>query len=147
MGRFSKPKGFWQCLIDPDYAKTTLRVALIADPILFVINHGTALWQGRMTQALWLDCCAISSPTWSLGSGLLLKTSRHLLIQLIEYPFTVFSRLVKQIEVCRIANIGRRATGIYNQLPLIPTRWRVGWEHLASVTQRLSCDNLPPNGR
>lgn len=66
MGHFSKPKGFWQCLIDPDYAKTALRVSLIVNSILFVINHETALWQGLMTQARWLDGWAISSLTWSV---------------------------------------------------------------------------------
>lgn len=55
MGRFSKPKGFWQCLIDPDYAQTALRVALIVGSLLFVINHGIALLQGQMTQARWFS--------------------------------------------------------------------------------------------
>ncbi|WP_448572798.1 nitrate/nitrite transporter NrtS [Trichothermofontia sp.] len=53
MGHSSKPKGFWQALIYPDYAKTALRVALIVGSILFAINHGMALWQGQMTQARW----------------------------------------------------------------------------------------------
>ncbi|HIK33025.1 MAG TPA: nitrate/nitrite transporter NrtS [Oscillatoriales cyanobacterium M4454_W2019_049] len=55
MGHFSKPKSFWQCLIDPEYAKTALRVALIVGSILFAINHGIALWQGQMTQARWFS--------------------------------------------------------------------------------------------
>lgn len=37
MGRFSKPKGFWQGLINPDDAKTAFRVALIVGSVLFAI--------------------------------------------------------------------------------------------------------------
>jgi hypothetical protein len=55
MGRSSNLKGFWQCLINPDYAKTAFRVALIVGSILFAINHGIALWRGQMTQARWFS--------------------------------------------------------------------------------------------
>jgi hypothetical protein len=48
MGRSSNLKGFWQCLINPDYAKTAFRVALIVGSILFAINPGIALWRGQI---------------------------------------------------------------------------------------------------
>lgn len=53
MADSSKPKPFWYSLVDPEFVPSALRVALIVGTILFAINHGTALWQQRMTPARW----------------------------------------------------------------------------------------------
>lgn len=46
---------YWQSLRDPHYAPTALRVALMIGTLLFVINHGAALWQGQMTRQRWIS--------------------------------------------------------------------------------------------
>jgi hypothetical protein len=46
-------RGYGQALINPDLMGTALRVALVVGSILFTINHGVALVQGKMTRARW----------------------------------------------------------------------------------------------
>ncbi|NJL49457.1 MAG: nitrate/nitrite transporter NrtS [Leptolyngbyaceae cyanobacterium SM2_5_2] len=49
------PKTYWQSLKDPRFVPTALRVALVIGSLLFIINHGAALWQGTMTRQRWLS--------------------------------------------------------------------------------------------
>ncbi|MEL6495086.1 MAG: nitrate/nitrite transporter NrtS [Cyanobacteria bacterium J06623_7] len=42
-------------VIDPRFAPTAVRVALVVGSILFTINHGTALLQGEMSRTRWLS--------------------------------------------------------------------------------------------
>ncbi|MBE9182737.1 nitrate/nitrite transporter NrtS [Oculatella sp. LEGE 06141] len=44
----SNLKGFCASLIDPKFAPTGLKVALVVGSILFVINHGNALLKGQI---------------------------------------------------------------------------------------------------
>jgi len=44
---------FTQALINPKFAPTALRVALIIGTLLLAINHGAALVQGKMTRSRW----------------------------------------------------------------------------------------------
>ncbi|RMF25880.1 MAG: hypothetical protein D6756_04840 [Cyanobacteria bacterium J083] len=44
-----------QSLINPQFAPTALKVALVVGSILFAINHGDALLQGKMTRSRWLS--------------------------------------------------------------------------------------------
>lgn len=43
-------KGYLASLIEPKFVPTALKVALIVGSLLFVINHGSALLQGKMTR-------------------------------------------------------------------------------------------------
>mgnify|MGYP006289842311 CR=1 FL=1 len=45
---------FLQALTNPKLAPTALRVALIIGTIVFAINHGSALIQGKMTRNRWI---------------------------------------------------------------------------------------------
>lgn len=51
----AQPKSFWQCVTYPPFASVALRVAFVVGSILFMINHGTALAQGKMTKERWLS--------------------------------------------------------------------------------------------
>lgn len=42
-------------LLDPKFAPTAVRVALIVGSVLFTINHGAALAKGEMTKNRWLS--------------------------------------------------------------------------------------------
>ncbi len=42
-------------LFDKDLVPTALKVAAIVGSILFVINHGSALVQGKMTRDRWIS--------------------------------------------------------------------------------------------
>ncbi len=46
---------FARHLINPDYAITALRVALVVGTLLFVINHGAALLHGEMSPTRWIS--------------------------------------------------------------------------------------------
>ena len=46
---------YLQALIDPQLAPSALKVALVVGSILFVINHGTAVLQGKMNRGRWLS--------------------------------------------------------------------------------------------
>ncbi|NEQ10978.1 MAG: hypothetical protein F6K37_35235 [Moorea sp. SIO4E2] len=43
-------KEFCLSVVDLELMPTALRVALVVGSVLFVINHGSALLQGQMTQ-------------------------------------------------------------------------------------------------
>ncbi|PSN17793.1 hypothetical protein C7271_15875 [filamentous cyanobacterium CCP5] len=45
--------GFVRALGQPQYRPTALRVALVVGSILLVLNHGSAILQGQMTQIRW----------------------------------------------------------------------------------------------
>lgn len=47
--------GYLQALCHPTMMLTALKVALIVGSILFVINHGTMLIQGKMTRGRWIS--------------------------------------------------------------------------------------------
>lgn len=44
-------------LFDRRFMPTALRVVVVVGTILFVINHGSALLAGEMTQARWISAC------------------------------------------------------------------------------------------
>lgn len=48
-------KEFLLCLVDKKLMPTGLRVAAIVGSLLFVINHGSALINGRMTRDRWIS--------------------------------------------------------------------------------------------
>ena len=48
-------RGYFVALADPTMTGMALRVAIIVGTILFTINHGAALTQGKMTRARWLS--------------------------------------------------------------------------------------------
>lgn len=50
-------KQFALSLFDRRFMPTALRVAVFVGSILFVINHGSALLRGEMTQARWISAC------------------------------------------------------------------------------------------
>jgi hypothetical protein len=48
-------QGYCRALLNPQLMGTALRVALVVGSILFTINHGAALVQGKMTQGRWVS--------------------------------------------------------------------------------------------
>jgi hypothetical protein len=42
-------------LVNPMFAPTGLKVALLVGSILFLINHGNALFQGQMSRDRWIS--------------------------------------------------------------------------------------------
>ncbi|MEA5515954.1 nitrate/nitrite transporter NrtS [Nodularia sp. UHCC 0506] len=48
-------KEYFVSLVEPKSVKTAVKVALIVGSILFIINHGTALWKGRMSRDRWIS--------------------------------------------------------------------------------------------
>lgn len=46
-------KGFLAALTDKKLTPTAIKVALVVGSILFLINHGTAFSQGKMTKQRW----------------------------------------------------------------------------------------------
>ncbi|GAX35064.1 nitrate/nitrite transporter NrtS [Nodularia sp. NIES-3585] len=48
-------KGYLASLIEPKLVTTAVKVALIVGSILFIINHGSALWQGKMSRDRWIS--------------------------------------------------------------------------------------------
>ncbi|MEM7062681.1 MAG: nitrate/nitrite transporter NrtS [Cyanobacteria bacterium P01_B01_bin.77] len=47
-------KGFYSALIDRDLRPGAVKVALVVGTVLFTINHGPALVNGKMTPSRWL---------------------------------------------------------------------------------------------
>ncbi|MBW4556716.1 MAG: nitrate/nitrite transporter NrtS [Trichormus sp. ATA11-4-KO1] len=48
-------KGYFASLIEPKFVPTAVKVALIVGSILFTINHGSAVWQGKMSRDRWIS--------------------------------------------------------------------------------------------
>ncbi|TVP64676.1 MAG: hypothetical protein EA343_04985 [Nodularia sp. (in: Bacteria)] len=48
-------KGYFASLIEPRLMPTAVKVALIVGSILFMINHGSAFWQGKMSRERWIS--------------------------------------------------------------------------------------------
>ncbi|MEM6715263.1 MAG: nitrate/nitrite transporter NrtS [Cyanobacteria bacterium P01_D01_bin.6] len=48
-------RGYFAALIDPTMTGTAIRVAIVMGTLLFTINHGIALTQGKMTRTRWLS--------------------------------------------------------------------------------------------
>ncbi|WP_069789986.1 nitrate/nitrite transporter NrtS [Cyanobacterium sp. IPPAS B-1200] len=46
---------YGQYLVTPKYAKKGFKVALFVGTVIFLINHGAALTQGKMTPQRWLS--------------------------------------------------------------------------------------------
>ncbi len=42
-------------LFNPEFAKTAWKVALVVGTVLFTINHGSALLQGKMSRGRWIS--------------------------------------------------------------------------------------------
>ena len=47
--------GFFKALFDKKLSKMAIRVALVVGSILFTINHGKAVMEGKMTRDRWLS--------------------------------------------------------------------------------------------
>ena len=47
--------GFTKALLDPKFAPSAVRVAIVVGSVLFTINHGSALAKGEMTRTRWLS--------------------------------------------------------------------------------------------
>lgn len=52
---FKFVKGYFASLVEPKLVKTAVKVALIVGSILFIINHGSAFWQGEMSRDRWIS--------------------------------------------------------------------------------------------
>lgn len=48
-------RGYFAALTDPAMTGMALRVAIVVGTVLFTINHGTALAQGKMTRVRWFS--------------------------------------------------------------------------------------------
>lgn len=46
---------FPAALFNPEFAQTAWKVALVVGTVLFTINHGPAVLQGKMTRARWIS--------------------------------------------------------------------------------------------
>ncbi|WP_330204266.1 nitrate/nitrite transporter NrtS [Cyanobacterium sp. Dongsha4] len=51
----SNLRDYLQSLLNPKYSQSALKVALFVGTMLFIINHGSALIQGKMTQQRWIS--------------------------------------------------------------------------------------------
>jgi len=52
MGRIT---GYIASLFDPEFVSTGLKTALFVGSLLFLINHGPALFRGEMSQERWIS--------------------------------------------------------------------------------------------
>ncbi len=48
-------RGYFASLINPKFVPTALKVAAVVGTILFMINHGSALLQGKMGRDRWIS--------------------------------------------------------------------------------------------
>jgi hypothetical protein len=48
-------RGYLASLVDPDFIYTGIKTAMLVGSILFIVNHGLALWQGKMTVDRWIS--------------------------------------------------------------------------------------------
>jgi hypothetical protein len=48
-------KGYIVSLFDAEFISTGIKTALFVGSLLFLINHGTALFRGEMTQERWIS--------------------------------------------------------------------------------------------
>ena len=46
---------YLQNLANPKYSQSAVKVALLVGTILFTLNHGYALWEGKMTKQRWIS--------------------------------------------------------------------------------------------
>lgn len=46
---------FLSCLVEPQMATSGVKVALVIGSLLMMINHGSAIISGQMTQARWFS--------------------------------------------------------------------------------------------
>lgn len=46
---------FAQALVDKKLMPTALKVALVVGTVLFIINHGSAVWKQKMTKQRWIS--------------------------------------------------------------------------------------------
>ena len=47
--------GFTQALVERKLMLTAIKVALVVGTVLFIINHGSALIEGKMTRQRWIS--------------------------------------------------------------------------------------------
>jgi uncharacterized membrane protein len=45
--------GYLRSLVDPEFASTAIKVALVVGTVLLMINHGTAIYRRAMTGDRW----------------------------------------------------------------------------------------------
>lgn len=50
-------RDYLACLFDPGLAPIAIRVALTIGTLLFLINHGAALWKREMNADRWISAC------------------------------------------------------------------------------------------
>lgn len=48
-------RGYGASLVDPKFATTGLKVALVVGSLLLLINHGHALVRGQMSRERWIS--------------------------------------------------------------------------------------------
>jgi hypothetical protein len=48
-------KGYCLSLFDREFAPTAAKTALVVGSVLFAINHGSAVMQGKMTRDRWIS--------------------------------------------------------------------------------------------
>ncbi|NJL84296.1 MAG: nitrate/nitrite transporter NrtS [Chloroflexaceae bacterium] len=48
-------KAYFRALVDPSLAPTAIKVAILVGSLLFLLNHGPALVQGKMSQERWIS--------------------------------------------------------------------------------------------
>ena len=60
-------KGYFQALINPNYGKKAAQVAVVVGTVLFAINHGSALAQGKMSKSRWLSALLTYAVPYSVS--------------------------------------------------------------------------------
>ncbi|PSO49812.1 MAG: hypothetical protein BRC33_05500 [Cyanobacteria bacterium SW_9_44_58] len=69
---------FGQALVNRKFAPSALRVALIIGTLLFVINHGSALVQGKMSRSRWGSAMLTYLVPYAVNiHGQLMSQKRH----------------------------------------------------------------------
>lgn len=79
--------GYFRSLVNPKLATTALRVALVVGSLLFVINHGVALLEGRMSRDRWLAACLTYLVPYAVNiHGQYISTLRSGYLPIEVYP-------------------------------------------------------------
>lgn len=72
--------GFLQALFNKKLSKTAIKVALVVGSILFIINHGTALFEGKMNRDRWISAFVTYFVPYSVnihGQYVSLRSKKH----------------------------------------------------------------------
>jgi len=72
-------RGYCAALTNPTMMGMGIRVALVVGTVLFTINHGAALAQGKMTRARWLSALLTYCVPYAVNiHGQYVMKDRHL---------------------------------------------------------------------